>query len=70
MISVLPNICPAEETLPLLLEVLVPELRPLPVALLGVHGQHVQPVEDGQSLHETFQISRWKKRPNRHLETT
>ena len=53
-----PDVRPAEEALPLLLEVLVPELGPLPVPLLRVHRQHVQTVEDGQSLHEEMLNSR------------
>ena len=54
-----PDVRPAEETLPLLLEVLVPELGPLTVPVLGVHSQHVQTVEDGQSLHEVISNSKF-----------
>ena len=53
-----PDIRPSEEALPLLLEVLVPELGPLPVPILRVHSQHIQTVEDGQSLNE--QLSKYQ----------
>ena len=65
-INPVPDVRPAEQTLPLLLQVLVPQLGALSVALLGVHGQHVQPVEDGQGLHEKrtnsnmYTKSRWE----------